>query len=176
MIQNKRMLKRVEKQLGKIRQNNSLQAFSKLTEVVDGRRIIANDPPFVTRITEGDQLTPLHTLYHKYLSTVRGVESHLLNRYQIVDSALKVVGVGSVGTRCYILLLSGRDAEDPLFLQVKEAEASILEPHVPDKSRVAHHGQRVVIGQQLMQAASDIALGWVGALRAATFMCGSCAT
>jgi uncharacterized protein (DUF2252 family) len=161
MIQNKRTLKRAQKQLGKIRQHGSLQALSQLTEVVDGRRIIANDPPFIMRITAEDQVEPLQRLYKEYLSTLRGVESYLLRGYQIVDFALKVVGVGSVGTRCNIVLLSGRDAEDPLFLQVKEAEASVLEPHVPNKTEFAHHGQRVVVGQQLMQAASDIALGWV---------------
>ncbi|HEV8194532.1 MAG TPA: DUF2252 family protein, partial [Ktedonobacterales bacterium] len=113
------------------------------------------------RITAEDQVEPLHRLYDEYLSTLRGVESYLLRGYQIVDFALKVVGVGSVGTRCNFLLLSGRDADDPLFLQVKEAEASVLEPYVPNKTEFAHHGQRVVVGQQLMQAASDIALGWV---------------
>lgn len=160
MIQDKQTRKRAQKQVGKIRQRNSLQAFSKLTEVVEGRRIIANDPPLVTRITAQDQEETLHRLYDEYLGTVRPPQSYLLNSYQIVDFALKVVGVGSVGTRCYILLLSGRDADDPLFLQVKEAEESVLESKLP-KSGFAHHGQRVVVGQELMQAASDIALGWV---------------
>lgn len=160
MIQDKRTRKRAQEQVGKIRQRDSMQAFSKLTEVVDGRRIIANDPPLIMRITAEDQEETLRRLYEEYLSTVRGPQSYLLNGYQIVDFALKVVGVGSVGTRCYILLLAGRDADDPLFLQVKEAGESVLESKLP-KSGFAHHGQRVVVGQELMQAASDIALGWV---------------
>lgn len=160
MIQDKQTRKRAQKQVGKIRQRDSLQAFSKLTEVVDGRRIIANDPPLVMRITAEDQEETLHQLYNEYLSTIRGPQSYLLNGYQIVDFALKVVGVGSVGTRCYILLLAGHDADDPLFLQVKEAGESVLEAKLP-KSGFAQHGQRVVVGQELMQAASDIALGWV---------------
>ena len=160
MIQDKQTRKRAQKQVSKIRQRDSLQAFSKLTEVVDGRRIIANDPPLIMRITAEDQEETLQRLYEEYLSTVRGPQSYLLNGYQIVDFALKVVGVGSVGTRCYILLLTGRDADDPLFLQVKEAGESVLESKLP-KSGFAHHGQRVVVGQELMQAASDIALGWV---------------
>src|SRR5581483_10041747 len=161
VIESKRTLKRAEKQLGKIRQHGSLQAYSQLTEVANGRRVIASNPPFIMRITAEEELEPLNRLYKEYLGTLRGVEGYLLAGYQIQDFALKVVGVGSVGTRCYIMLLSGRDADDPLFLQVKEAGTSVLEAHVPNKPEFAHHVQRVVVGQQLMQAASDIALGWV---------------
>jgi len=161
LIESKRTLKRAQKQLGKIRQHGSLQAYSQLTEVANGRRVIASNPPFIMRITAEEELEPLNRLYKEYLGTLRGVEGYLLAGYQIQDFALKVVGVGSVGTRCYIMLLSGRDADDPLFLQVKEAGTSVLEAHVPNKPEFAHHGQRVVVGQQLMQAASDIALGWV---------------
>ena len=94
-----------------------------------------------------------------YRATLDGARRHLLERFQFVDAARKVVGVGSVGTRAYIVLLQGRDQQDPLFLQVKQAAASVLEDHLP-KSRYRSSGERVVRGQQLMQAASDIFLGW----------------
>jgi len=94
-----------------------------------------------------------------YRATLPDARRHLLERFEIVDVARKVVGVGSVGTRAFILLLQGRDARDPLFLQVKEATSSVLEDYLP-KSRYKHHGERVVRGQRMMQAASDIFLGW----------------
>jgi uncharacterized protein (DUF2252 family) len=96
-----------------------------------------------------------------YRLTLQDDERHLLDRYHFADVDTKVVGVGSVGTRCYILLLEGYDQDDPLFLQVKESEASVLEAHLP-KSVYKNQGQRVVAGQRLMQAASDIFLGWLG--------------
>ncbi|HEX6540905.1 MAG TPA: DUF2252 domain-containing protein [Ktedonobacterales bacterium] len=160
VIQDKRIRKRAQQQVGKIRQRNNLQAFSRLTELVSGRRIITDDPPLVMRITTDDMEAVLRQVYEEYLNTLRGAQAHLLGRYQITDFARKVVGVGSVGTHCYILLLTGRDTNDPLFLQAKEAAPSVLESYLP-KSGFAHHGQRVVVGQELMQAASDIALGWV---------------
>jgi hypothetical protein len=94
-----------------------------------------------------------------YRRTLQGDRKHLLERFRYVDAARKVVGVGSVGTRAWIILMLGRDNEDPLFLQLKQAEASVLEPFL-GKSQYANHGQRVVEGQRLMQAASDIMLGW----------------
>ena len=94
-----------------------------------------------------------------YRRTLQGDRRHLLERFRYVHAARKVVGVGSVGTRAWIILMLGRDNEDPLFLQLKEAEASVLEPFL-GKSQYANHGQRVVEGQRLMQAASDIMLGW----------------
>ena len=100
-------------------------------------------------------------------ATLRDDHRHLLERFQPVDMARKVVGVGSVGTLAYIVLLQGRDQHDPLFLQLKEATASVLEGHVP-ASRYRHHGQRVVCGQRMMQAASDIYLGWTAAKIPAT--------
>jgi uncharacterized protein (DUF2252 family) len=160
IIQDQRTQKRAQQQLGKIRQRNSLQALAKLTEVVDGRRVIADDPPLVVHVVAEDQVAGLRHLYDEYRTTLRGAQSHLLERYEIVDFAQKVVGVGSVGTRCHILLLTGRDADDPLFLQVKEAEPSVLEAHLP-KGEWTQQGERVVAGQELMQAASDITLGWV---------------
>ena len=92
-------------------------------------------------------------------ATLQPDRRHLLERFEIVDAARKVVGVGSVGTRAFIVLLQGRDAQDPLFLQIKEATASVLEAYLP-KSRYRQHGERVVHGQRMMQAASDIYLGW----------------
>ena len=102
----------------------------------------------------------LRGVIRSYRRTLAGDRRRLLERYRYVHSARKVVGVGSVGTRAYIMLLLGRDQGDPLFLQFKEAEASVLEPFL-GKSEFANHGQRVVEGQRLTQAASDIMLGWI---------------
>jgi uncharacterized protein (DUF2252 family) len=101
----------------------------------------------------------VHQQFRAYRATLQEDRRQLLERFEIVDMARKVVGVGSVGTRAFIVLLQGRDEHDPLFLQVKEATASVLEDHLP-KSRFAEPGERVVQGQRLMQAASDIYLGW----------------
>jgi uncharacterized protein (DUF2252 family) len=159
-------LKRVERNIAKGRSKNSLKAFAKLTEQVDGRVQIVNDPPLVVRL---DDLLPADRVpemegkvqdwVRSYRRTLLPDRGHLVDGYRFVDMARKVVGVGSVGTRCWIVLMLGRDETDPLFLQVKEAEASVLEPYV-GKSKYAQHGQRVVEGQRLMQATSDIFLGW----------------
>ena len=101
----------------------------------------------------------VHDQFRAYRSTLQNDRRHLLERFEIIDMARKVVGVGSVGTRAFIVLLQGRDQQDPLFLQVKEATASVLEAYLP-KSRYRQHGERVVQGQRMMQAASDIYLGW----------------
>jgi uncharacterized protein (DUF2252 family) len=159
-LQDQQTRKRAQQVMGKARQRNSMQALSKLTEVVDGQRIIASDPPLVTRITSDNLEEQLQGLFDAYMSTLRGAQRRLIERYRVVDFARKVVGVGSVGTRCFILLLLGRDENDPLFLQVKEAPSSVLERHLP-KTEFAQEGQRVVAGQELMQAASDITLGWL---------------
>jgi uncharacterized protein (DUF2252 family) len=103
--------------------------------------------------------TSIREIFHAYRTTLQDDRQYLLSRFRIVDTARKVVGVGSVGTRAFIVLLQGRDEHDPLFLQVKEASASVLEDHLP-KSRYRQHGERVVQGQRMMQAASDIYLGW----------------
>jgi uncharacterized protein (DUF2252 family) len=105
----------------------------------------------------------IHEQFRAYRATLQDDRRHLLERFEIVDAARKVVGVGSVGTRAFIVLLQGRDAQDPLFLQIKEATASVLEPYVR-KSRYRQHGERVVQGQRMMQAASDIYLGWTKGL------------
>ena len=160
--------KRAEKTAEKAHSRDSLQALSKLAEVVDGRYRIVSQPPIVVPLRElapsiGRSVEEMEGLIHEqlraYRRTLQDDRRKLLERFEVVDMARKVVGVGSVGTRAFIVLLQGRDQGDPLFLQVKEATASVLEDHLP-KSRYRQPGERVVQGQRLMQAASDIFLGW----------------
>ena len=170
--QKKRAARKVErdaeKASAKARTRDSLQALSKLGELAGGRYQIVSQPPIVIPARdlaaasgvspdEVDQL--VRDQLSAYRATLRDDQRHLLERFQIVDMARKVVGVGSVGTRAFIVLLQGRNAHDPLLLQVKEATASVLEAFLP-KSRYQLHGKRVVQGQRMMQAASDIYLGW----------------
>jgi len=160
-----KQLRRAEKNVGKARTKDSLRAFSKLTELVDGEPRIISDSPSITPVEEifgeASKQFPelLRVVLRAYRRTLAGDRRHLLERYRYVHAARKVVGVGSVGTRAWVMLLVGRDAGDPLFLQFKEAEASVLEPFL-GSSDFANHGQRVVEGQRLIQAASDIMLGW----------------
>ena len=147
-----------EQTVAKARQRTSLQALSKLTTVRDGRRVIVEDPPVVVRLTDA-QLDQARGFVKAYLSTLEPDRELLLDRYEFVDAALKVVGVGSVGTRCFMVLLAGKADLDPLFLQVKEAQPSVLAPYV-GRSRYTNQGRRVVVGQRIMQAASDAFLGW----------------
>ena len=152
--------KKFTKAVRKARGRDSLHALSKLTRVEDGRRRIIDDPPLLVRIPEEDEIRGhIYAILESYKRTLQDDRRHLLDRYRFVDAARKVVGVGSVGTRAYVVLLEGRDENDPLFLQVKEAGPSVLEGHVPSGT-YEHHGHRVVAGQRLMQAASDIFLGW----------------
>ncbi len=160
--------KAARKAAKKAHTRDSMQALSKLGELVDGRYRIVSQPPIVVpmRDLEGmygisaDQFEhAIHEQFRAYRATLQDDRRHLLEKFQIIDMARKVVGVGSVGTRAFIVLLQGRDQNDPLFLQVKEATASVLEDHLP-KSRYKQPGERVVKGQRLMQAASDIYLGW----------------
>jgi len=153
-------LKLLDKGLAKARGRDSLQASGKLTEVVGDRRRIVDAPPIVMHFEEAVQAEQTYRLFEQYKSTLADDRRALIDRYQVVDLARKVVGVGSVGTRCLIVLLQGRDVDDPLFLQIKEAGPSVLEPHL-GRSRFTHGGHRVVAGQRLMQAASDIFLGWM---------------
>jgi uncharacterized protein (DUF2252 family) len=164
----KRAEKTGQKTIAKARTRDSLQALSKLGEVVDGHYRIVSQPPIVVPMRDleatyglsADQVERvLHEQFRAYRATLRDDQRRLLERFELVDVARKVVGVGSVGTRAFIGLLQGRDQHDPLFLQVKEATASVLEGPLP-KSRYRQHGQRVVDGQRMMQAASDIYLGW----------------
>jgi len=157
----KKERKRADKQMRKARSKNSLRALKKLTDIVDGRRVIVPDPPRVTRVDEllePDELPSLRRFFAAYAETLPNHRREVLRRYTPVDLAHKIVGVGSVGTRCAILLLESGDGE-PLFLQFKEATKSVLEPYLGD-SKYETHGERVVKGQRLMQASGDIFLGW----------------
>ena len=141
------------------RRKDGLRAFGSLTAVVDGRRVILDDPPAITHVPLDIGEGALEAFFVAYRATLSENRRDFLERYRFVDAALKVVGVGSVGTRCAIVVLEGRDENDPLILQVKEATASVMEPHLP-ASVHANHGERVVVGQRLMQATPDILLGW----------------
>jgi len=162
-----RQRKMVDKGMAKARTRDSMQEVAKLAHLVDGRPRIIADPPLVVPVAD---LLPAHTdqeafaaqiqdLLAKYRRTLETDRRFLLEQYEYADMARKVVGVGSVGTRCWIVLMLGRDESDPLFLQVKEADASVLSRFV-GTSKYASMGQRVVAGQRLMQASSDIFLGW----------------
>ena len=164
----KRVAKGAQKGAVKARTRDSLQALSKLGERVDGQYRIVSQPPIIVpardlQTTYGmsaDQIEGVvREQFRAYRATLQDDRRRLLERFQVVDMARKVVGVGSVGARAYIVLLQGRDQGDPLFLQVKEATRSVLEGHLR-KSRYKQHGERVVSGQRMMQAASDIFLGW----------------
>ncbi len=162
-----RQRKLVDRDMAKARTRDSMQEVAKLTRVADGRPRIISDPPLLVPV---DELIPEQTnrnglesqladLVARYRRTLQTDRRYLLEQYEFCDMARKVVGVGSVGTRCWIVLLLGRDHCDPLFLQVKEAEASVLS-RFAGASKYASQGQRVVAGQRLMQASSDIFLGW----------------
>jgi uncharacterized protein (DUF2252 family) len=164
----RRLEKRGTKIAQKAHSRDSLQALSKLGEMAGGRYRIVSMPPVVVPFRElttmygiaPDQLQEMiHHQFREYRASLQADRRQLLERFEIVDMARKVVGVGSVGTRAFIALLQGRDGGDPLFLQIKEATASVLEDHLP-KSRYRQPGERVVQGQRLMQASSDIFLGW----------------
>jgi uncharacterized protein (DUF2252 family) len=168
---NSKHRKNLAKAVGKARGSNNLKACAKLTEIVDGQVRIKADPPLIVPI---EDLLPdagregleaeMKGLLNRYRRTLQSDRRALLDRFEFIDLARKVVGVGSVGTRCWIVLLRGRDAGDPMFLQVKEAGPSVLKTYLPaamrQRSAPRNEGERVVVGQRLMQAASDIFLGW----------------
>jgi uncharacterized protein (DUF2252 family) len=162
--------KALAKGVAKAERKDSLRAFAKLTRT-DGKKVsIRSDPPLIMPLDEliqdGDDPSRIEAhirgLLDAYRKTLSPDVRQLLDRYRYVDLAHKVVGVGSVGTRCWIVLMLGRDTDDPLFLQVKEADQSVLEPFA-GRTPYRHQGRRVVEGQRLMQAASDIMLGWISA-------------
>jgi uncharacterized protein (DUF2252 family) len=162
-----RQVKRTERTIAKARTRDSLSAFSKLTHEIEGEARIVADPPLIVPIDDlagdserGELFDRLGDLLGAYRATLQHDRRMLLEQFELVDFARKVVGVGSVGTRAWIALLLGRHRGDPLLLQMKEAEASVLEEFVAP-SEFANHGERVVNGQRLMQASSDIFLGWV---------------
>jgi uncharacterized protein (DUF2252 family) len=156
-----------ERDVNKAHTRDNTRVFTKRAAEVDGELRIVADPPLIIPIEDivmpGSEWEDPAPLIKKLLSTYRrtlGSHHHPLEEYRYVHTAYKMVGVGSVGTRCYIMLMLGRDHNDPLFLQVKEAQASVLERFV-GRSTYRHHGHRVVAGQRLMQAATDIFLGWI---------------
>ncbi|MFI5060173.1 MAG: DUF2252 domain-containing protein [Actinomycetales bacterium] len=162
----KRQVEASEEVVAKARTRDSMQAFSKLVSVTDGKMRFISDPPLIEPL---EDLVPDSETFARVLGGIRDLvadyratlpfQRHPIDDYELVHIARKVVGVGSVGTRAWILLLQGRDEHDPLVLQVKEAESSVLERYA-GASDYAHHGMRVVLGQRTMQAATDIFLGW----------------
>ncbi len=166
-VADRKQIKAVEKDVAKAYKRNHLKAFGRLVHEVDGEPRIISDPPLLVPIRELIADAPRHELegriqemLGRYRESLQGDRRHLFDSYRYVDMARKVVGVGSVGTRCWVILMTGRDGQDPLFMQAKEAEASVLEPYA-GTSEFGNHGERVVEGQQLMQATGDILLGWL---------------
>ena len=152
--------KRSNKFVERARRHTTLQALDKLTVVVDGGRVIVDTPPIVEHLPELTTYHAVHTVLDRYRETLQEDKRLLLGRFEIVDIARKVVGVGSVGTHCWIALCTAdSEDDDPLFLQIKEANRSVLEPWI-GSSAYSTNGERVVVGQRLMQAASDMFLGW----------------
>ena len=155
-----------ERRVAKAQSKDHLAALAKLTHEVDGQLRFVDNPPLMmpaesvfTDVYSSQTVANLFDALAQYRGTLSGDRQRLLEKYEFTDLARKVVGVGSVGTRCWVALFVGRDHDDPLFLQIKEAEAAVGEPFL-GPSEYPHHGQRVVEGQRLMQGASDIFLGW----------------
>ena len=172
------MRRRIRIAAAKAHTRDSLHALAKLAEPSDGRYRIVSQPPIIVPVRDVQEAfgldadvieQVLHDQFRDYRRTLQDDRKHLLERFELIDLARKVVGVGSVGTRAYILLLQGRDSGDPLFLQVKEATASVLEDALP-KSRYHQPGERVVQGQRLMQSVSDIFLGWTKGIEEGRFL------
>ena len=164
-----KQMKAARKNVAKAGKKNSLKAFDRLVHEVDGEPRIISDPPLLVpadELVSEDQRQALEEriveMLGRYRESLEGDRRHLLDSFRFVEMARKVVGVGSVGTRAWVVLMMGRDGQDPLFLQAKEAEASVLEPYL-GASEFGNHGERVVEGQWLMQTASDILLGWLPA-------------
>ncbi len=162
-IKDEETIERVKKRLAKAREHNVLEHdFPQLASVTGGKPMIRDNPPLIYHPQSPDReelMTRVCASFEKYSDTLQADRKQLLSRFQLVDAALKVVGVGSVGTYCFILLLMASE-DDPLFLQVKQARPSVLEPYA-GKSPYTNHGERIVNGHRLMQSASDIFLGWV---------------
>jgi uncharacterized protein (DUF2252 family) len=168
-VADRKQMKAVEKNVAKAHKKNSLKAFDRLVHEVDGQPRIISDPPL---LVPAEELVPedkrhelegrIQEMLGRYRESLKGDRRHLFDSYRFVELARKVVGVGSVGTRAWVILMMGRDGQDPLFMQAKEAEASVLEPYA-GASEFGNHGERVVEGQWLMQASSDILLGWLPA-------------
>jgi uncharacterized protein (DUF2252 family) len=151
--------KDVNRSIERAKRIDHLQSLEKLTTIVNGSIRINDNPPLIAHFNDDQIAEALHKFANTYRSSIRDDLGELLQRYTFVDAARKVVGVGSVGTRCFVVLLQGNTNEDPLFLQIKEAFPSVLEPFA-GRCHYQNHGQRIVRGQQHIQAASDIFLGW----------------
>ena len=149
----------VDKELKESLHHSNVEAFPRLTQERDGQYRIKDDPPLITRLDDDELEQRLGNLLAGYIASLQEDRHLLLSKYHFIDVAQKVVGVGSVGTRCYVALFQGNESSDPLFLQIKEAQASVLERHL-GPSAYPSHGQRVISGQRIMQAASDLFLGW----------------
>jgi uncharacterized protein (DUF2252 family) len=147
------------RELEKARRRIGPLGLAKFTRMIGGRLQLIEDPPILTHLHDDRLSEWLRKMFRDYLSSLAEERRQLLQRYRFLDFALKVVGVGSVGTRCYVVLLDSSHYGDPLLLQAKEAQASVLEPYA-GRSPYRNHGHRVVLGQRLIQAASDIFLGW----------------
>ena len=155
--------KGAERIFDKARKRTHVQVLEKLTNIVDKQNLLKVNSPFIVRETQTQQGRPIEEavglVLESYFNSLSDEKKQLLMHYRIVDVVRKVVGIGSVGTRCWVIYLEGNDARDPLFLQVKEAQNSVLEPYLV-KSEYSNHGHRVVAGQRLIQAAPDIFIGW----------------
>jgi len=153
----------LKKVISKARERTHMQVLDKLTDLVDDKFRLRDDAPFIIHVTHTETgktvNEALELFLQSYTASLADDRKYLLSQYRIVDVARKVVGVGSVGTRCWVIFLRGNHDQDPLFLQLKEAQASVMEPYV-GKSKYSNHGQRVVAGQRLIQGAPDIFLGW----------------
>ena len=161
----------LKKMTSKARTRTHMQVLDKLTDIIDNKYRLRDDAPFIIHDTHAQSGRPIEEalgfLLESYFLSLADDRKNLLRHYRIVDVARKVVGVGSVGTKCWIIFLAGSSADDPLFLQVKEAQPSVLEPFL-SKSVYKNPGQRVIAGQRLIQGAPDIFLGW-GELDGITF-------
>jgi uncharacterized protein (DUF2252 family) len=169
-VADKKQMKAAQKNVKKAKKKNSMKAFDRLVRVVDGEPQIISDPPLLvparellSKGQEHEYEERMREMLRRYRESLKGDRRHLFDSYRFVEMARKVVGVGSVGTRAWVLLMMGRDGQDPLFMQAKEAEASVLERYVGE-SEFKNHGERVVEGQWLMQASSDVLLGWLPAI------------
>lgn len=155
--------KRIKKITSKARTRTHMQVLDKLTDIIDDKYRLRDDAPFIVHETHSQAGRPIEEalglLLESYFDSLSDERKILLRQYRIVDVARKVVGVGSVGTRCWVIFMTGTHSDDPLFLQVKEAQPSVLEPFLA-KSVYSNHGKRVVTGQRLIQGAPDIFLGW----------------
>ncbi len=159
----KGLLDTAEDVFARARRRTSKRAAQRLTELVDGKLRMREDPPVLShKVLPDDREALAASFLDSYKASLPTHRRDLLERFEVVDVARRVVGVGSVGTRCYVILLHGRDQDDPLVLQVKEAGPSVLEPYVAEKAP-RPHGRRVVEGQRTMQTVSDIFLGWLQA-------------